>query len=148
MSEKIRTATVRDIDQYLSDDAEVCAWEDVKNVLDAKNKALELAKVLVKMDAVTIQNKDNEIAKLKQKLHDAEMQADLAECAVTEYKIDCDKLNDKNRRLKRALYKACANWMIDRQCAMSCFHLEARAKKFDKAIDKCRAMAEKFKEAK
>ncbi len=35
---------------------------------------------------------DSAIAELKQKLHDAEMQADLAECAVTEYKIDCDKL--------------------------------------------------------
>lgn len=40
MIEKIRTATVRDIDNYLSDDAEVCAWEDVKNVLDAKNKKI------------------------------------------------------------------------------------------------------------
>ena len=47
---------------------------------------------------------DETIAELKQKLHDAEMQADLSECAVTEYKIDCDKLNDENRRLKRALW--------------------------------------------
>ena len=47
---------------------------------------------------------DEAIAELKQKLHDAEMQADLAECAVTEYKIDCDKLNDENRKLKRALW--------------------------------------------
>lgn len=49
---------------------------------------------------------DAAIAELKQKLHDAEMQADLAECAVTEYKIDCDKLKDENRRLKRALWLA------------------------------------------
>ena len=52
----------------------------------------------------------------------------------------------RERKLKRALYKACANWMIARQCAMTCFHhLEARAKKFNKAIAKCLAMAEKYK---
>lgn len=52
---------------------------------------------------------DAAIAELKQKLHDAEMQADLAECAVTEYKIDCDKLKDENRRLKRALWLSRVN---------------------------------------
>ena len=51
----------------------------------------------------------------------------------------------RERRLKRALYKACANWMTNRQVAMACYHLEARAKKFDKAIDKCRSMAERYK---
>ena len=51
----------------------------------------------------------------------------------------------RERRLKRALYKACANWMINRQVTMACYHLEARAKKFDKAIDKCRSMAEEYK---
>ena len=55
------------------------------------------------------------------------------------------ELKAENRRLKRALYKACANWMANRQVAMACYHLEARAKKFDKAIDKCRSMAERYK---
>ena len=51
----------------------------------------------------------------------------------------------RERRLKRALYKACANWMTDRQVAMACYHLEARAKKFDKAIAECRAKEEEYK---
>lgn len=38
---------------------------------------------------------DTTIEELKQKLHDAEMRADLAECAVTEYKIDYDKLKSE-----------------------------------------------------
>ena len=58
---------------------------------------------------------------------------------------EIEKLTTENRRLKRALYKACANWMINRQVTMACYHLEARAKKFDKAIDKCRSMAEEYK---
>ena len=48
-------------------------------------------------------------------------------------------------KAKRALYKACVNWMTNRQCAMRCYDLEARAKKFDKAIAKCRAKAEECK---
>ncbi|WP_407448630.1 hypothetical protein [Fibrobacter sp.] len=64
-------------------------------------------------------------------------------------KNETDKLiADKDteiRRLKRALYKVCANWMINRQLAMMCYHLEARAKKFDKAIAKCQAKAEECK---
>ena len=37
----------------------------------------------------------DEVIELKQKLHDAEMRADLAECAETERKIDYDKLKDE-----------------------------------------------------
>jgi hypothetical protein len=87
---------------------------------------------------------DEAIAELKQKLHDAEMQADLAECAVTEYKIDCDKLKAENHRLKRALYKACAN-RADCEAGRLFWEEDMKkAEKFDKMVDKCRAMAEKF----
>lgn len=79
-----------------------------------------------------------ELEKTKQKLHDAEMRADLAEAANTEYRLDIEKIKAENERLKnelkhsedelesyfifekeikqklraarRALYKACANW--------------------------------------
>ena len=78
---------------------------------------------------------DAVIAELKQKLEDAK---------ATAYAESVDT-GMENRRLKRALYKACANWMIDRQLAMRCFHLEARAKKFDKAITKCRAKAKEYR---
>ena len=101
---------------------------------------------------------DAAIAELKQKLHDAEMQADLAECAVTEYKIDCDKLKDENRRLKRALWRAIALF-----CARSCEYFsgimshclmgqddlyrrcEEKKNKYLNAVYKCRAKAEEYK---
>lgn len=101
---------------------------------------------------------DAAIAELKQKLHDAEMQADLAECAVTEYKIDYDKLNDKNRRLKRALWRAIALF-----CARSCEYFsgimshclmgqedlyrrcEEKKNKYLHATYKCRAKMEEYK---
>lgn len=68
MSEKIRTATVRDIDNYLSDDAEVCAWEDVKNVLDAKNK--EISELNDKLQNVSsLINETREWLVESQKLH-------------------------------------------------------------------------------
>ena len=104
---------------------------------------------------------DAAIEELKQKLHDAEMQADLAECAVTEYKIDCDKLKDENRRLKRALWLAraeiCHRFDVDRylrnhrnswyneNCltwAHACVAMEVKR---CKAESKCRAKAEKYK---
>ena len=104
---------------------------------------------------------DAAIEELKQKLHDAEMQADLAECAVTEYKIDCDKLKDENRRLKRALWLAraeiCHRFDVDRylrnhrnswyneNCltwADACVAMEVKR---CKAESKCRAKAEKYK---
>lgn len=108
-----------------------------------------------------LEEQESEIAELKQKLHDAEMQADLAECAVTEYKIDYDKLNDKNRRLKRALWIAraelCRRFDVDRylrnhrnswyneNCltwADACVAMEVKR---CKAESKCRAKAEEYK---
>ena len=78
---------------------------------------------------------DAAIAELKTKLESvqASMYADVVDA------------NMENRKLKRALYKACVNWMTNRQGAMRCYDLEARAKKFDKAIAKCRAKAEEYK---
>lgn len=81
------------------------------------------------------EEKDTEIAGLKQKLDDvqARLYAESVDTWIRE------------RRLKRALYKACVNWMANRQCAMGFYGLEVRAKKFDKAIAKCRAQAEEYK---
>lgn len=63
-------------------------------------------------------------------------------------KEDVDKaIEEKDaeiRRLKRALYKACVNWMRNRQTAMRCFDFAARAEKFYKAIEKCQAKAEEL----
>ena len=50
------------------------------------------------IDSALELSRENE--SLKQKLHDAEMRADLAEAAETERKIDYDKLKAENERLK------------------------------------------------
>ena len=77
---------------------------------------------------------DAAIAELKQKLEDAK---------ATAYAESVDA-GMRERRLKRALYKACANWA---DCEAGRLFWEEdmkKAKKFDKMVDKCRAMAEKF----
>ena len=102
---------------------------------------------------------DAAIAELKQKLHDAEMQADLAECDVTEYKIDYDKLNDENRKLKRALWLARAISAInavgeihnvivcmrERHPKMSLSNTEAQEQIWKNVAHKCRAKAKEYK---
>lgn len=77
------------------------------------------------------------------KRENAELKAKLESVQATAYAESVDA-GMENRKLKRALYKACVNWMTNRQCAMRCYDLEARAKKFDKAIAKCRAKAEEY----
>lgn len=110
--------------------------DDVIANLKAENDLLRSTTHSERDEYIDMVNaRDKEIAELKRKLEDAK---------ATAYAESVDA-GMRERKLKRALYKACANWMINRQCAMSCFHLEVRAKKFDKAIDKCRAKAEEYK---
>lgn len=49
------------------------------------------------------------------------------------------------RRLKRVLYKACANWADCEAGRLFWEENMKKAEKFDKMVDKCRAMAEKYK---
>ena len=55
------------------------------------------------------------IAELKQKLHDAEMRADLAEAAETERKIDYDKLKEERR------WRKCSDEMPQKYDDGDCF---------------------------
>ena len=48
-------------------------------------------------NSAVIELLENENAELKQKLHDAEMRADLAEAACNEYRLDYKKLADSQR---------------------------------------------------
>lgn len=79
--------------------------------------------------------KDKEIAELKAKLEDvqASMYADVVDA------------NMENRRLRRALYKACANWAIFRACILEYFCIKINAKKWERMYHKCRAKAEEYK---
>ena len=104
---------------------------------DADEVDAAIEELKQKLDKTIAERDGNQVCidALKQKLEDAK---------ATAYAEMVDA-GMRERRLKRALYKACANWMTNRQVAMACYHLEARAKKFDKAIDKCRSMAEEYK---
>jgi hypothetical protein len=97
-------------------------------------------RVYLKNDAdAVIEAKDAEIAEIKQRYNDMDI-AHTVHIAKMNAKIE--ELESNERRLKHALYKACANW--------------AKYKKWDaltpnkdwgkwhEVSKKCRAMAEKF----
>lgn len=83
------------------------------------------------VDAV-LSEKDKEIAELKAKLESvqASMDADLVDAGM------------ENRRLKRALYKACFNWA---HFAVAFFAEYRTKEKWRKMENKCRAKAEEYK---
>ena len=82
---------------------------------------------------------DAAIAELMQKLEDAEMRADLAECAVTEYKIDYDKLKSEADKViadlekKLDLYK---RGFKEDDKINAYLYAELRHQKFERCIDK------------
>ena len=77
----------------------------------------------------------NYIAELKQKLEDVQ---------ATAYTESVDA-GMRERRLKRALYKACANWAIWRASVLEYFCIKINAKKWERMHHKCRAKAELYK---
>lgn len=78
-----------------------------------------------------IEEQETEIAELKAKLEDAK---------ATAYADSVDA-GMRERRLKRALYKACANWAHHRVFV----RFNANEKRWENMERKCLAMAEKFK---
>lgn len=63
-------------------------------------------------------------------------------------KSDVDKViaekDAEIRRLKHALYKACANWAICKACILEYFCHILDAKKWERMHHKCRAKAEEY----
>lgn len=101
------------------------------------------------------------IAELKQKLHDAEMRADLAEAACTERKIDYDNLKKDltyharqiyfklNRQTLRALWIARSNMAkYFSKCWKEFYDEKAKYnfKKWQNVERLCRKKADEFKE--
>lgn len=80
---------------------EVCLKEDVDAAIEELKEKLRdhCASCPVK------EQEDDVVADLKKKLHDAEMRADLAEAANTEYREDIKKLKAENESLKAELQK-------------------------------------------
>ena len=85
---------------------------------------------------------DEAIEEMAQALHDAEMAKDLAEAANTEYREDIKKLKAENRRLHRALFKACANWA---HFAVAFFSSYVVKHRWFKMENKCLKKAEEYK---
>lgn len=52
--------------------------------------------------------------------------------------------NKKIRRLKRALYKACANWALSTLAWLDCID-QGEPRKWSEMVQKCRAKAEEYK---
>ena len=88
--------TIADAEVYLKKNADAAIAE-----LKAENKLLK--EHIANGDVSRITWID-EVIELKQKLHDAEMRADLAECAETERKIDYDNLKKDLAYHARRIY--------------------------------------------
>jgi hypothetical protein len=86
---------------------------------------------LKKKFEMLIADKDAEIAELKQKLEDAKAShyAEMVDAGMRE------------RRLKRAFYKACANWAHHRVFV----RFNSNEKAWENVERKCRAKAEQYK---
>lgn len=86
---------------------------------------------------------DAAIAELKDVIH--ELQVDLKGIKATAYADSVDA-GMRERRLRRALYKACANWASSEQYTEATWHGdEHREELWAEVQEKCRAKAEEYK---
>ena len=83
---------------------------------------------------------------------DATLNAERSAGIESRYAYDADEvdaaieeLKAENRRLKRALYKACANWADCKACILEYVGVKLHAKKWERMFNKCRAKAEEYK---
>ena len=75
-----------------------------------------------------------EIAELKRKLEDAN---------ATHY-AESVHAGMRERRLRRALYKACANWALSTLAWMDCID-QGEPRKWSEMVQKCRAKMEEYR---
>ena len=78
------------------------------------------------------------------KRENAELKAKLESVQATAYAESVDA-GMENRRLKRALYKACANWADCKACILEYVGVKLHAKKWERMFNKCRAKAEEYR---
>ncbi len=95
-----------------------------------------------------IAEKDTEIAELKQKLEDVnELVKESKELLKESQKMHqrcADNASKQIRRLKRALYKACANWALSTLAWLDCID-QGNPVKWSEMRRKCLEKAEEFK---
>lgn len=69
------------------------------------------------------------------------------EQTIKELEAKLAKQESEKRRLSRALYKACANWALSTLAWLDCID-QGEPRKWSEMVQKCRAMAERYKEGK
>lgn len=110
--------------------------------LKAENKRLnnaldkERSETIKYMDELC--NAKNEIERLTIDKRNNELRADIADATI-------EKLKAEIRRLKRALYKVCANWAICKACILEYFCHMLNAKKWERMLNKCLVKVEEYK---
>ena len=83
----------------------------------------------------------DEISRLR--AENAELKAKLESEKESRYADSVDA-GMRERRLRRALYKACANWALSTLAWLDCID-QGEPRKWSEMVQKCRAMAEKYK---
>lgn len=77
------------------------------------------------------------------KAENAELKQKLESVQATAYAESVDA-GMRERRLKRALYKACANWALSTLAWLDCID-QGEPRKWSEMVQKCRAKAEEYK---
>jgi len=108
---------------------------------------------------VSKQSADEVVAELKQKLDKAIAERDGNQVCIDALKAEikrkegvgqrwferCMEERTENIRLRRALYKACANWAIWRASVLEYFCIKINAKKWERMYHRCLEKAEEYK---
>lgn len=153
--------TVANADVYFKDKV-----DPVISELKAENRRLnnaldkERSETIKYMDELC--NAKNEIERLTIDKRNDELRADVADGTVEKLKAENEKLKQKledakataytesvdagmrERRLRRALYKACANWALSTLAWLDCID-QGEPRKWSEMVQKCRAKAEEYK---
>ena len=149
--------TVANADVYFKDKV-----DPVISELKAENRRLnnaldkERSETIKYMDELC--NAKNEIERLTIDKRNDELRADVADGTVEKLKAENEKLKQKledakataytesvdagmrERRLRRALYKACANWALSTLAWLDCID-QGEPRKWSEMVQKCRAKA-------
>lgn len=153
--------TVANADVYFKDKV-----DPVISELKAENRRLnnaldkERSETIKYMDELC--NAKNEIERLTIDKRNDELRADVADGTVEKLKAENAELKQKiedakataytesvdagmrERRLRRALYKACANWALSTLAWLDCID-QGEPRKWSEMVQKCRAKAEEYK---
>lgn len=111
--------------------------EDVDAVIEELKRKLQdqciSCPVKMQEDDV-VDDKDKQIAELKATLEDEK---------ASRYAESVDA-GMRDRRLRRALYKACANWALSTLAWMDCID-QGEPRKWSEMVQKCRAKMEEYR---